>query len=183
MVEAIGSTNCGSGLSRGGSWADIPEMVRSAVRVRDQTHWLDDITGFRLARIVNSPGGEIKMPRLNSVSVRFTRVPMIGRSDDLEGLVVGAKSPEYFIVVYVLVDGGWWVKPYATKVLTNIAGDGKWMADITTGGNDLMATRIAAFVVPSDYNPPVLLGVNKLPEELAVKSVASFYVDRSLDKK
>ena len=60
----------------------------------------------------------------------------------------------YRVVVYINVDGGWWVKPSFAAPLTPIQADRSWSCDITTGGHDEDATEIRAYVVSADYAPP-----------------------------
>ncbi len=60
---------------------------------------------------------------------------------------------DHKVAVYIYV-GGWWTKPYWNAPLTPIAADGTWVTDITTGGNDPLATQIAAFLIPNSYTPP-----------------------------
>lgn len=56
--------------------------------------------------------------------------------------------------------------------------DGSWLANITTGSGDPLATRIAAYLVPATYAPPLLGGESVLPPELAAAALASLLVER-----
>ena len=94
-------------------------------------------------------------------AIEFTFVPLIGSDDDLQGIVTGAAPDTSRVTVYILVDGTWWVKPYAADALTTIEDDGTWVCDITTGGNDPQATAVSAFLVGVDYDALI----NTLPEE------------------
>ncbi|MFB9884829.1 SUMF1/EgtB/PvdO family nonheme iron enzyme [Balneatrix alpica] len=50
---AIDSPNCGFRVLRGGSWFDIPRLLRSASRYRHQPNASDNNWGFRVARDLN----------------------------------------------------------------------------------------------------------------------------------
>ena len=58
------------------------------------------------------------------------------------------------------------------------SGCGTWICDITTGGNDPLATQIAAFLIPNGYGPPSLGGQQTLPGELFANAVDYVIVDR-----
>ena len=116
-------------------------------------------------------------------SIEFTFVPPYGSSLNLAGRVDCVTPAEYKIAVYIYVGGGWWTKPYWTSPLTPIRADGTFTADITTGGNDPYATKIAAFVVPNGYNPPSMSGGAVLPSELYQNAAAYKIVDRPLSFK
>ena len=74
-------------------------------------------------------------------------------------------AADYRVAVYIYV-GGWWTKPSFAQSLTWIASDGTWTTDITTGGQDQLATQIAAFLVPLTFTPPFLEGASTLPAAL-----------------
>jgi hypothetical protein len=63
--------------------------------------------------------------------------------------------------------------PETAQPLTAINPDGTWQCDITMDGIDEQATEIVAFVVPNDYNPPLMRGQTSLPRELSRESVAA----------
>ena len=81
-------------------------------------------------------------------------------------------------MVYIRVNGGWWIKPTYAQPLTNINCDGTWSADIVTGGVDQNATDITVYLIPNGYNPPLLGGSSYLPQELDDNSVAKVTVAR-----
>lgn len=72
----------------------------------------------------------------------------------------------------------WWVKPTAANPLTDIAFDGTFIVDYTTGGIDETAIGFHAFLIPRTYSPPVILGASSLPQELFDNSVADVLVAR-----
>ena len=65
--------------------------------------------------------------------------------------------------MYIQVNGGWWIKPSFASPLTNLGYNSAWMCDITTGGVDEKATKIAAYLLPNGVNPPLLAGAGSLP--------------------
>jgi exo-beta-1,3-glucanase (GH17 family) len=112
-------------------------------------------------------------------SISFSYVPAYGSSENLLGKVINADPKEFTVAVYIEVDGNWWTKPYLDSPKTKINDDGSWACDITTGGIDETATAIAAFLVPSDYEPPLVSGEFQLPKSLEGKAVAKAEVKRS----
>lgn len=100
-------------------------------------------------------------------AIWFTYVPPIGSHSWLCGAVASYISPsEYDVAVYINVAGGWWTKPYWNSPLTPIGPDRTWCTDITTGGYDDQAGKIAAFLVRKGYTPPPGIGQTDLPDEL-----------------
>jgi hypothetical protein len=118
------------------------------------------------------PGGP------GSASLDITKVPAYGTFDNLEGQVLHVPWMDYAVAVYIDV-GGWWTKPTFACPLTPIQIDGRWVCDVTTGGVDELATACAVYVVPVDYNPPLLGGAVDLPAELDDNSVARVIVNRN----
>lgn len=94
-------------------------------------------------------------------TIEFTHVPPLGSFENLQGITHGVNYSVNRVVVYIKVDGTWWVKPYLDRPLTAIRSDSTWTCDITTGGHDQDATEIRAFVVSADYDADLHL----LPEE------------------
>jgi hypothetical protein len=86
--------------------------------------------------------------------ITFTSVPSVGGTTHLAGRVSNANPKLYRVVVFIKVDGIWWVKPYWDSPLTSIAADGTWTCQIATGGHDQDATAIEAFVVRADLRLP-----------------------------
>ena len=118
------------------------------------------------------PGGS------GTPALQFTSVPLIGSNSLLYGQEWHVVPANYYVVVYIHVGTGWWVKPYAASPLTTIACDGTWSTNIVTGGNDALADQIAAFLIPTTYTPPTLLGAGTLPAELYTNSLASVTANR-----
>ena len=83
----------------------------------------------------------------------FTKVPPLGSLENLEGKVRQVNPANYKVAVYIKVGSLWWPKPYFSRPLTNIQTNGTWVTDISTGGRDQSATKIAAFLFPNSYVP------------------------------
>lgn len=111
-------------------------------------------------------------------SIEFTFVPMYGRFDELRGRVLHVNPYLYKVLVYIYISS-WWVKPYADRPLTTIAKDGTWNCDITTGGIDERSVKIAAFLVRSSYQPPILLGASSIPSSVYAQAADSVEVTRT----
>lgn len=109
--------------------------------------------------------------------IEFSSVPPYGSFNDLKGRVKNVNTSDYKVAVYIFVSG-WWTKPFWTSPLTSIQKDGSWVCDITTGGIDQKATKIAAFLVPSGYSPPAMSGGQTLPQEIYNKAVSRVEITR-----
>jgi hypothetical protein len=110
-------------------------------------------------------------------AIAFTHVPAYGSTEDLQGQVNCAEPADYRVAVYIYVDG-WWNKPTWAEPLTTIRPDGSWTCDVTTGGGDPWATRLAAFLLPASYAPPLLDGDPVLPADLWDHAAAQAIVSR-----
>jgi exo-beta-1,3-glucanase (GH17 family) len=107
-------------------------------------------------------------------SIEISFVPRIGSDGGfycincLRGYALGVRPQDYRVVVYIYVPsgGGWWIKPYYDMPLTEIAENGEWICEIVTGGYDSDATKIAVFLVPKDYSPPLATGWDSIPQEI-----------------
>ncbi len=111
--------------------------------------------------------------------VELTDVSAYGSSDDLKGQVWHLKPEDHKVAVYIRVGSGWWTKPTFAQPLTTIQPSGRWVCDIVTGGSDQLANRIAVFVLPNGYNPPLMSGGMTLPSELDQNAVAKIEVARA----
>jgi hypothetical protein len=110
-------------------------------------------------------------------AIQFTSVPPFGSSLNLSGTALNVNPSNFRVAVYIFVDG-WYNKPTSAAPLTSIQANGSWTCDITTGGNDPQATRIAAFLLPSTNQPPIVNGTNALPAQLDQLSVARLIINR-----
>lgn len=111
--------------------------------------------------------------------LRFEFVPQPGAMDDLRGRAGNVPYDDFGVAVFIFVGGGWWTKPTFEEPLTAIETDGNWTADITTGGIDEQASRIAAFLVPRDCTLPRASGESHLPAGIFDCSVAHAALERS----
>ena len=109
--------------------------------------------------------------------VVFTSVPAYGSTADLRGSVDGLSPDAYSVYVCIYVHG-WWSKPTWDEPATPIQPDGTWTCDITTGGADETATRIAAYVIPRGLKPPLMTGEAAMAPAYAHMAVASVEVTR-----
>lgn len=97
--------------------------------------------------------------------IEYSYVPPYGSNADLEGVVWGVNPADYNVATYIQV-GSWWTKPTAANRVMTIDGDSTWSCDITTGGADTTATKVASFLVPNGFEPPLALGAPYLDAEL-----------------
>ncbi|HUA38847.1 MAG TPA: glycoside hydrolase family 16 protein [Candidatus Sulfopaludibacter sp.] len=109
----------------------------------------------------------------------ITNLPAYGSSDNLAGVVLGADPSACRVAVFINVPPyGWYSKPICAQALTPIQPDGSWSADITTGGLDTNATRIAALLVGTNYDYPCVLGKPFLPTNVFSQAMAGAVVTR-----
>jgi len=114
-----------------------------------------------------------------AASIEFTSVPPYGSFNNLQGKVHGVAPATNRIAVFIYVTGaGWFTKPSCGVPLTTIQPDGTWTADITTGGMDQNATRIAAYLVPAIYSQPCVTNEFCLPAGIAQLAIASVIATR-----
>lgn len=113
-------------------------------------------------------------------TIVFDSVPAFNSFDDLKGRALNVTPADYKIAVFIYVSS-WWTKPYFDESLrlTPISANGTWICDITTGGSDQTATRIAAYLLPTGYMPPIVSGYANLPAEISQHAVASLEVTRT----
>jgi len=125
------------------------------------------VTGFAISCVAAAP------------SIIITNQPAYGSTSDVAGVVLNATPGAYAVAVFIYVPGyGWVSKPTCAQPLSAIQSNGNWSADITTGGADTNATRIAALVVSTNYNEPCVLGATFLPSNVFARAVASAVVTR-----
>lgn len=115
--------------------------------------------------------------RAQDPGIEFTSVPPLGSNANLTGTTANVDPATHRVVVYIFVQG-WWIKPTNAAPLTVIQPNGAWTTDITTGGADAVATKIAAFLLPQGYAPPILNGAATLPAELGSNALAAVSTER-----
>src|ERR1035441_9164838 len=97
-------------------------------------------------------------------AIVITNLPIYGTTSNLAGVIVNASPAARSAAVFIYVPGyGWVTKPTCAQPLTLIQPDGSWSADVTTGGSDALATRIAALLVSTNYSQPCVQGAAALP--------------------
>jgi hypothetical protein len=112
-------------------------------------------------------------------SIIITNLPVYGTTNRLAGVVLGADPAACQVAVFINVPPyGWYSKPTCAQALTAIQPDGSWSANITTGGSDTNATRIAALLVGTNYDQPCVLGEAFLPTNIFAEAMASAVVTR-----
>lgn len=87
--------------------------------------------------------------------ISIDSVPAYGEDGYAEGSVANVVPWDCAVAVYIRVDGRWWTKPYWASPVTTIDGEGNWLCDIVTGGSDIRATEIRAYLVRAGYVPPL----------------------------
>jgi hypothetical protein len=114
-----------------------------------------------------------------SPAILLTNIPAYGSFTDLSGLVLGVEPAAHRVAVFIYVPGyGWVTKPTCADPLTSIQPDGSWTADITTGGSDQLATRVAALLVGTNYAQPCVAGAANLPTNVFALASASAVLTR-----
>lgn len=108
--------------------------------------------------------------------LEFISVPPIGSEDNLTGRVKGVRPEDYRVAVYIYVSG-WWNKPYFDNPLTVPECNSNFNCDITTGGIDPSATKIRAYLVTKNYDPPLIEGGN-IPNSIEEDALARIEVIR-----
>jgi len=114
----------------------------------------------------------------NKPSIIITQVPTYGdRIQNLEGIVCLADQENYKLAVYI-DNNGWHNKPSNNAPVTQIDKNGQWSCDITTQENDHIATRIAIFLLPIAYNPPILNGEKDFSKHLYFMAIDVKEIER-----
>lgn len=161
-----------------------------AMLILTATHILGDSTetflpivfnGYQSGTIVPTAQPE-PTPTSCIATLEFTYVPAYNSLDDLKGTTTCVPTTNYGVAVYIYVSG-WWTKPTFQQPVTELNADGTWITDITTGGLDHQATAIAAFLIPVNYEPPVLSGAAQLPSELSENAVAEETISRASERR
>jgi hypothetical protein len=113
-------------------------------------------------------------------AILITNLPSYGSTEFLAGKVLSANPTQHAVAVYIYVPGyGWVTKPTCAQPLTPIKPDGSWRANIVSGGSDASATRVAAFLVGTNFNQGCVLGLANLPTNLYAQALAKTVVTRA----
>ncbi|HVM50372.1 MAG TPA: hypothetical protein VMU04_20255, partial [Candidatus Acidoferrum sp.] len=111
--------------------------------------------------------------------ILITNLPAYNTAQDVNGLVYGTNPAAVAVAVFIYVPGyGWVTKPTCAQPLTTVQPDGSWTADVTTGGSDQLATRIAALLVSTNYSLPCVQGAAVLSTNIYAQALASVIVTR-----
>jgi hypothetical protein len=111
-------------------------------------------------------------------TVLLTVIPALRTSERLEGRACNVNPEDYRILVYIKVGDGWWIKPYADQPQTPIQARGFWSTNTVTGGQDSLASEMAAYLVKPDFPPPILRGDTTIPARLEQNAVAKAWIRR-----
>ena len=115
---------------------------------------------FVLATVLALPG-----PAAADPSIEFTHVPGYKTTENLVGRVGGVEPDSFKVAVYIFVEGAaWWTKPTLAEPLTPIGPDSTWTCDVTTGGSDIFATEMRAYLWPDGLPAFIATGAEFLPE-------------------
>ncbi|MFQ5632952.1 MAG: glycoside hydrolase family 16 protein, partial [bacterium] len=137
--------------------------------------FFQEFFGWRVSQAQQSHTASLQNP-----SLVFITIPPYGSTQDLIGRVKNANPDSFKVAVYIFIEGGgWWTKPAFAQPLTPIRSDSTWTTDVTTGGNDIYATRIHAFLIPNGIAPPTSRGFACLPAFIDTISVADGLVERN----
>ena len=101
--------------------------------------------------------------------ILITYAPPAGSSAQVVGTVDPELRADHRVLVYINVRGRWWgPKPGGEEPFTQIEPDGTWRCTIFTGGEDHLASEVAAYLVPSTLTTaPPAQGSEYLPIELS----------------
>jgi len=122
---------------------------------------------------------KIETPKLKEQaipSIEFLFVPPFGSFGNLlQGQILNADPNKFTVAVYIMKNGVWW-----SKSVIRINKDGRWLCDITTAEDDELAIKIAAYLIPIDYQPPVASGDFWIVKEIEEKCLARIEVTRKI---
>ena len=109
----------------------------------------------------------------------ITNLPPYNSFEDLGGIAPGANPLSNAVAAFIYVPGSGWVsKPTCAQPLTPLQLNGSWTSDITTGGSDQLATRVAALLVGTNYNQPCVQGAAFLPTNVFAQAISTALVTR-----
>jgi len=110
--------------------------------------------------------------------ILITNLP--GQStSNLAGRVLGPNPGDYRIATLTYSSiTGWNTISNSSTALTPVQPDGSWATDITAGGSDTDASRIAALLVSSNFSHPSVRGAPTLTTNLLSQALATAIVTR-----
>ena len=88
----------------------------------------------------------------NLALISFDTIPACGdRIKNIIGTVSNIESLSEYGIIVLIFNDQWRIKPHNNNPITPIQHDGSWRTDITTNVGDHLANKIAAFIVPNDF--------------------------------
>lgn len=124
-----------------------------------------------------------KIEKQTMPSIEFLFVPPFGSFENLQGQILNADPNKFGVAIYNMIEGVWFSKPSLEKPVTKINKDAKWTCDITTAEDDELAIKIAAYLIPIDYQPPLTSGEFWILKELGERCLAKIEVTRKIRPK
>lgn len=140
-------------------------------------HW-----GYRDAQGVLKPGMQAVFDGLSAPveepGIEVTSTPPKGSDASLVGRVTGVGTLTHSVALLLQVDGVWYTKPSYLAPTVGIASSGRFEVDVTTGPGDERATRFALFLLPKDFDPPLVDSLPEIPVAYGLRALASIEVAR-----
>lgn len=155
-----------------------------AVGHRDHVSLHHRLTAIRpcclaLATVLSAGCIAIQACAQGQPSIEITSVPPFGGWGSASGRAANVDFSQVRVALLIFIpDIGWWSKPTAVQPWTPVGPDGKWSGAVANGGVDDTATVIAAFLIPSTYDPPFVAQGAAVPPALQQNALASAYVQR-----
>src|SRR5437899_12730081 len=87
-------------------------------------------------------------------SIEFTSFPRVGELGLVRGVVHDVDVTTHDILLIIDVFGTLWTKPTFANPRTPIQSDDSFAANFITGGQDICAQRILAYVVSVNFPAP-----------------------------
>ena len=124
--------------------------------------------------------GETPAGGTGKAVLNVDQVPELGKNGRIAGRTRHVAPKDARVAIFIFA-GGWWSKPTFEEALTPIDLDGRWSAYATTGPGDKDAAKVAVFLLPATYTPPLLAGRQELPKELFREALAHELVERTTE--
>lgn len=101
-------------------------------------------------------------------TIELTTIPPYGDQVGLlQGRVLHVDPARHRVCVVIMVNGGWWNKPYFASPTVTISSQGTWEVRTNTGGRDFEFTEVRAFILAAGVEPPQLANAATESPELA----------------
>lgn len=100
-------------------------------------------------------------------TIHITSLPPYAVDGFIQGTVTGVDFATHRVAVYIQIEGlGWFTKPTSTNPTVPVNSDGKFEADVATGGIDNRATIYCAALISADSQPPPASFSPRIPRDL-----------------